>query len=394
MHENPLSRTIVFMKRTYLDYAAASPTGKAALRAYTKANLVYGNPSAPHQEGREAKAILEEARSTIARLAGMKVEQVYFTGSATEANNLALLGHGQKAPKGARFLYNAGAHASIKECMGMLERYGFPTAEIPLKDGALDLTSLRALITPETTMVSLEAISSETGVRFDTRKVRHVLDEVSVPGQKIWLHVDASQLPLTESFERTRLGADLITLDAQKVGAVRGIASLLAVSVVPLAPIVHGGGQERGLRSGTPSPALAAAFAAALEECAKEREKFVERSTRLRSLLVTEIETIEKLQVNEGKQQALNILNVSLIGRDTDYLCALLDEDGFAVSTRSACETDSEEGSRAVLALTGDETLARSTLRISFGNKTTEGDVQRFSKALETRVAFLDQHAL
>ena len=380
------------MKRVYLDIAAGAPVGKAALRAYTKALTAYGNPSSSHEEGREAKRLLEQARSIVARLAGMKAEQVYFTGSATEANNLALLGHAKAVGKGA-FLYNAGAHASIVECMQELSRSGFPTAEIPLKDGALDLEVLKTLITPETTMVSLEAASSETGVRFDTRKVRMVLDELRPVGtQKIWLHVDASQLPLQESFERTRLGADLLTLDAQKVGGMRGIGALLSTSLVPLAPIMHGGGQERGLRSGTPSPALATAFAVALEEAAKVRRAFAEKAKTqreiLKALLLKEIPTIS---IQEGKQQLPHLLNIALVGRDTDYLVALLDEAGFAVATRSSCETDSEDGSRAVLALSGDASLARSTLRISWGPDTTTGELQRFAHALIRSVLFLDQ---
>lgn len=381
------------MKRTYLDYAAGAPVTPAALRAYEKAVRAYGNPSAPHEEGREALRLLEEARASIARQAGMKAEQVYFTGSATEANNLAILGHAQKASKGARFLYLAGSHASTKECMEAVKAGGFFAEEIPLKEGDVDLGALKALVTKETTLVSIEAASSETGARFDTRAVRRVLDEAREAGPpKIWLHVDASQLPFLESFERTRLGADLLTLDAQKVGGMRGMGALLVASMVPLAPLTHGGGQERGLRSGTPAPALAAAFAAALAEAAKRREAFATCATAMRERLVAQIlKDIPDALAQEGRKQLSHILNITLPGRDTDYLVALLDEDGFAVSTRSSCETDSEEGSRAVLALSGDAELACSTLRISWGPMTKEGDLERFAKALCARVAFLDR---
>lgn len=378
------------MKRVYLDAAAAMPVSAAAKQAFERALKAYGNPSSAHQEGREASAILEEARKAIALEAGMKAEQVYFTGSATEANNLAITGFAKLAPKGSHFLYMQGAHASVVEPMRALAGWGYGVDEIPVAGGEVDCIKLKELLTPQTVLVSLEAASSETGVRFDTRKVRQLLDET---GRKIAMHVDASQLPCLESFDRTRLGADMITLDAQKVGGVRGIGALLVSASTSLSPVIVGGGQERGLRSGTPAPALAAAFAAALLEAKRTREDFSERSCKLRANLLARIAGIRDVRVHEGKKQLPHIVSISLAGRDTDYLVALLDEDGFAVSTRSSCETDSEEGSRAVFAHTKDAGLARATLRISWGPKVHAGDLERFAGALVRRVAFLDQHS-
>ncbi|HYD93384.1 MAG TPA: aminotransferase class V-fold PLP-dependent enzyme [Candidatus Paceibacterota bacterium] len=377
------------MGRSYLDHAASTPVLPAARRAFLRALRVPGNPSSPHTEGREAKELLEGARRAIAKLAGMKREQVVFTGSATEANNLAIAGH-VAASLRKHVLYMDGAHASIVETAQSLAGEA-----IPLKEGALDMVALRRMIRPDTTLVSVEAVSSETGLRVDTRAVREVLDEVhAAGGPRIYLHVDASQLPLIESFERTRLGADLITLDAQKVGGVRGIGTLLITPLVPLASVIQGGGQERGLRSGTPSPALAAAFAAALEQGAPRRSGFQKRAEKLRALVCEEIKKIPNCILNEGRDQAAHIINFSLIGRDTDYLATLLDADGIAVSTKSACETDAEAGSRAVFALTGDAVRTQSTIRVSFGPTTAEGEVRRFLKALQARVAFLDHASL
>lgn len=374
--------------RVYLDHAAAARVSAVALRAFTKALARYGNPSAPHQEGREARAILEEARIVLARHTGAKSEMVVFTGNATEANALAI--EGVARGKDAHLLYMEGAHASVANTMEALKKQGASVDMIPLKDGALDLETLRKLLRPETLLVSLEAISSETGLRADTRAVRHILDEVRA--KKVFLHVDASQVPLVEVVDRTRFGADLMTLDASKVGGVRGIGALIYSAGVPLNPIIQGGGQERGLRSGTETPALAASFAAALEEATLMRNSFSKKALSFRALLVREIkEKIPNVLINEGKENAPHILNLSLQGRDTDYLVALLDEAGFAVSTRSACETDSEEGSRAVFALTKDRERASSTLRISFGPATGEGEVKRFMNALATAVSFLDR---
>ena len=386
--------------RVYLDFAAAAPTTKNALRAFNRAIGVYGNPSAAHAEGRAARIILEEARATIAHMAGTKPEALIFTSGATEANAIVIRGHvrarllGGARPEDLHLLYVEGAHASVHETMRALALEGIAVDTVSLREGDIDVEMLATLIRPETTLISVEAIASETGARFDTRSVRRVLDDArSSHVHRIALHVDASQLPLVESFERTRLAADFLTLDAQKVGGVRGCGALIFAPNISLAPIIEGGGQERGLRSGTESPALAASFAAALLDAEKARAGFVARAKLARARLAHDISSaIAHTNVNEGKKNAPHILNVSFLGRDTDYLVALLDERGFSVSTRSACESDSVEGSRAVRALTGDIARATSTLRISWGPTTSTHPLQKFVDALQEAVSFIDQN--
>ncbi|MDB5265777.1 MAG: Cysteine desulfurase [Parcubacteria group bacterium] len=384
------------MKRTYLDWASAAPVSKTAQKAFERAMRADGNPSAPHAEGRAAKDILEAARTAIARMAEVKVDDVIFTSGATEANNLAIFGFIQatRAVDPSRMLhilYLPMAHASVIETVEMVGGYGVEIEAIRLVDGAIDLQALKKQIRPDTVLVAVDAICGETGTRFATRDVRRVLDEVR---KGIVLHVDASQLPLVESFELTRLGADLLTLDAQKVGGVRGIGALVRRHGVPLAPIMRGGGQEQGMRPGTELPAHAAAFAAALEEAKKNRDAFVQRAGEARTQLIKTISAaIPDVEINAGKQHAPHILNLSFPGRDTDYAVALLDKEGFAVSTKSACETDAE-GSRVVLALTNDEARAASTLRISWGPSTYEKDMKSFASVLVRTIRFLDAHRL
>lgn len=389
------------MMRIYLDYAAAAPVTRTAWSAFVRTSRAFGNPSAAHAHGRESKAQLSSARATIAHMAGAKPEALVFTSGATEANAIAIRGHvrallleGYKK-EDLHLLYVAGVHASVRGAMEALSLEGVATEAIPLHDGDIDFDALQRLIRPETTLVSVEVVSSETGARFDIRKVREVLDSARKGGKKIYLHADATQTPLIESFERTRFSCDLLSLDAQKVGGVRGIGCLVFTPLVPLAPVIEGGGQERGLRSGTESPALALSFAAALVEAAAVRGRFAKKAEDRRLWLKNEIlKNIPNTSVNEGKRNAPHILNVSFMGRDTDYLAALLDERGFSVSTRSACETDSTEGSRAVLALTGDAARASSTLRISWGSATPENDLKRFFKALKESVSFIDRNVL
>ncbi|HRH24397.1 MAG TPA: aminotransferase class V-fold PLP-dependent enzyme [Candidatus Paceibacterota bacterium] len=385
--------------RIYLDYAAAAPVSPGALKAYTKAVKAFGNPSAAHEEGRAGKAILEDARKRIAHLAGAKPDAIVFTAGATEANALAIQGHVKALQERGvplekiHLLYLPGAHASTDAAMTMLAKEGARVELLPIKDGDIDLTTLAGLLRPETALVSMEAVSSETGARFNTRGVRQVLDAHS--GAPVLLHVDATQLPFAESFERTRLAADLISLDAQKVGGVRGIGCLIVSPRTTLLPAIGGGGQERGLRSGTETPAAALAFAIALEEAAGAREAFTARALAARNACIATITSaLPDAVVNEGKENVAHILNFSFPGRDTDFLAALLDERGIAVSTRSACETDSVEGSRAVQALTGDSARATATLRISWGPVTKTDDLRRAMTALIEAVRFIDHTRL
>ena len=379
-------------KRVYLDYAAAAPVSKAAHMAFTRALTVWGNPASPHTEGRAAHTMLEDARTRIARLAEVKADAVLFTGNATEANALAIEGHIHAlAQKGASYtdmhvLYMAGSHSSVTHAVRRIEHLGVQAEVLPLTEGAPDLSALKALLRRTTVLVVVDAVCGETGTMYAVRDVRRVL---AAQKSAALLHVDGSQMPYSFPFELTRLGADTLALDAQKVGGVRGIGALIAPRKLSLAPLYEGGGQERGLRAGTPSHALAVAFATALEEAHAERSARRARFEAMRTHLIQKITVLPDVYTNEGAVHDPRIVNLSFVGRDTDYLVALLDEAGFAVSTRSACETDSD-GSRAVRALTGDDARARATLRISWGPETHVCDIERFARVLVSRVNFLD----
>ncbi|MFZ3043595.1 MAG: aminotransferase class V-fold PLP-dependent enzyme [Minisyncoccia bacterium] len=373
--------------RTYLDIAAG----------------VRGNPSSSHEEGRRAKRILEDARLIIARLVEVQPDDVVFTSGATEGNALAMLGHVRALRELAgpdavgrnnmHVLYLPSAHASIVENAKLLAHEGIAVETLPIKDYRVDTKALAKMLRPETVLVSMDAVCGETGVVWNTREVAEVLRKARADkaAGRILLHVDASQAPLTEKFSRAHFDADMLVLDASKVGTVRGIGTLIAHRTIPIISLYKGGGQERGLRPGSETPELAKSFAAALRAAALARESFRARAERARKGLVERItRDIPNILIQEGRAQVPNILNLSLPGRDTDYLVALLDEAGFALSTRSACETDSEEGSRAVLVLTGDPKLARATLRISWGRGIRPSGLMRFARALSRAVAFVD----
>jgi cysteine desulfurase len=387
--------------RTYLDYASG----------------VSGNPSSPHHEGRKAKKMLEDARSDIARLVEVKSDDVVFTSGATEANALAILGavRGRQQIENSKKIhafYLPSAHASIVENAKSLAREGVLVEALPVRDFRVDTEALESMLRDDTALITMEAVCGETGVVWNTREVAEVLKKFRTGAQKKEsarferpirqsffsapvLHVDASQAPLTQKLTRAHFAADMLTLDGSKVGDVRGIGVFIAHRTIPIVPLYKGGGQERALRPGSEAPELAQRFAASLGAAAFRRDAFRISALEIRKhLIATILEKIPSVLMNEGRAQAPNILNISLPGRDTDYLVALLDEAGFALSTRSACETDSLEGSRAVFALTRDRERALSTLRISWGPDAKSSEITKFVRELAQAVAFIDSQRL
>ena len=383
--------------RTYLDRAAGAS----------------GNPSSPHEEGRRAKKILEDARTNIAHLVEVQSDDIIFTSGATEANALAILGHVRalraNGKNNMHALYLPSSHASVVENMKLLAEEGVAIEALPIAHYRVDTETLEKMMRKETVLISMDAVCGETGVVWNTREVAEILrkshrgkvifslargtaatrEENDFPA--VLLHIDASQAPLTEKISRAHFGADMLTFDASKVSATRGIGALIAHRTISLLPLYGGGGQERGLRSGSEAFELARNFADDLRIALKNREAFRASAERERAQLIKFIvETIPNVYINEGRSQAPHILNISLPGRDTDYMVALLDEAGFAVSTRSACETDSEDGSRSVFALTGDRERAHATVRISWGPSVRPRELTRFKKALAAEVAFID----
>lgn len=391
--------------RAYLDYAASAPVHPAAREAFLQAMELTGNPSSVHAEGLAAKQALEKARAGIAALAGARSHRVTVTSGATEANALAMQGRVAALEKAGNarsiihMLYLPSAHASIRETIKALTSSGVVGEPMAMNGYGIDIPAFKKQLKPETVLVSLDAICGETGTRFNTRGVAQAITEMLATWKaqgiigNVRLHIDASQLPLEESFELTRLGADMLVLDAQKVGGVRGVGILITAYDGMVAPIIHGGGQERGLRSGTEPVALVVAFEAALRIAHTEREAFTIAAQHARTQLIQAIQDAHPwVRVIAGSKHAHHILCLALPGVDTEYLQQLLSARGFAVSTRSACALDTEQGSVAVLQYTGDLSLAKSTLRISWGAATPAEHVRSFTAALTESLAAMQHH--
>lgn len=391
----------MFKKRLYMDFASSAPLHPRVARAMRRALSVYGNPSAPHEEGREAKKLLEDARQRIARILSVKSESLIFTGSGTESNNLAIHGVVEALLKrGALYadmhiITAVFEHPSVLEPIRALEARGVAVTYLaPTSEGFITPAAVSAAIRPETVLVSVAAAQGELGVLQDIRGISRVLEafkkaraqkaEAFAPEAAFpILHTDASQ-SLFADFSPEKLQADMATYDAQKLMGPKGAGLLYKHSSVPLAPFVRGGSQERRARPGTENVLAAVGMAEAFEVAHEKRAGRAVRVRTVRDYLAALLaKEIPQAHINGSMEARLpNNLNISIPGVDGDYLAVLLDKEGIAVSPRSACIA-SGEVSPAVAALGADDASARGTIRFSFGPSVTMADARRAALTLK-----------
>ena len=394
-------------RRIYLDYASAPPILPQAVRAMREVEAFVGNPGAIHAEGVAAKSSLEDSRSRIAKLLGCKARELVFTSGLTEANNLAILGYAKKLERvrrslaGTHWIVSAIEHDSVLECFAEVERMGGVVSHVdPDERGIITPATIERALKPETVFVSVGWANNEIGVVQPLGKIARILRaHEKRHDTSLVLHTDAGQAPLYLPTVVHSLGVDLLALGGNKLYGPHGVGALYVSNRAELAPVVHGGAQERDLRAGTESVALAAGFVAAFEVVAKERELEGKRLQKLRDGLARElVARIPTLVVNGDLKLALpHMLNVSIPNINSEYITLALDHADIAVSTKSACREGEEKYSHVVLAL-GDaksavssmnlakEERASNTIRFSLGRDTCTGDIARVVEILSSLV--------
>lgn len=380
-------------RRVYLDYAGATPVLPSALRAVAQAAGLYGNPGAIHTDGVAAGEALAVARERLAHHLGCKAREIIFTANATEANNIALIGHIRhllcdgRIPESIHCITSTIEHPSVLVCFDELESLGCSVTRLaPDHRGMIVEPALRSALQKNTALVSIGWANSEIGViqpiHALTREIR-VHEKAHNTG--VVFHSDAGQAPLYLKTQIHGLGVDMLTLDSGKLYGPRGIGALYVSPRASLAQIIFGGGQERGLRPGTENVALAIGFADAYAHIAKERESEAARVRAMRDECVRLLESaIPNIVINTPLQHALpNIVNVSIPGEESgEYITLALDAAGFSVSTKSACREGEGSVSHVVSALCGDSWRTRNTVRISLGCYTRMCDIRHISAHL------------
>ena len=363
--------------RIYLDFAAATPMSAKVVNAYTKALTLYGNPSAPHAEGRAAREAIEVARAQIARTLRVKAEELIFTSGGTEANNLAILG----TVKG-HCVTTMLEHSSSKQAFKIREEQGSRVTYVkPDQKGLVSVEDVVHALRPQTVLVSLHHVQSECGV---VQRVAEIARAVKAVNPKIVVHVDAAQSPLWLEASPHALSADLVSYDAQKVGGPKGVGVLYRNFDIALKPIHGGGTQERSLRPGTENTAAIVAAGVAFSEMGKGKKERAEKVKKLRDLLWAEIQKLIPTAqlLGHATRRVPNNVFLAIPGVDGDYLSVLLDSRGVAATPRSACLGSGGALSETAYALTHDESLAASTVRFTLGPTTTKADVLRAARTL------------
>jgi len=369
----------------YLDHNATTPLDPRVLQAMLPyLSGPYGNPSSLHRYGRAARDGVERARAQVAALVGAQPQEVIWTSGGTEANNLALKGLCRGPVPSGQVLYGATEHPAVMEAAESLKAQGWAVQAIAMTaQGLVDWPAFTAQCALAPVRVaSLMRANNETGVVQNTARAAALVHQAGG-----WLHVDATQAAGKLPLSMSETGADLLTLSSHKLYGPKGIGALVVRAEVDLAPLLHGGAQERGLRGGTENLPAIVGFGAAAELAALE---LAERSVQVRALheqLEAGLKDIPSVTVfGLGAERLGNTTQFALAGWDGEALLMHLDRKGFAVSSGSACASGNGEPSHVLLAMGVDATTAKGAVRVSFGKDNTAADVTGFLAALASFV--------
>jgi cysteine desulfurase len=361
----------------YLDHAATTPMMDEVIAAMLPYQQQYfGNPSSVYAAGREAKKGLEEAREKVAAAIGAQPSEVVFTAGGTEADNLALKGAIAKAdPRRRHLIMSSIEHHAVLHSAEWLERQGCRVTFLPVDaDGLVNLDALRSSLSPETVLVSIMLANNEVGT---IQPLREIVDIVKGQSRAL-VHTDAVQGLGKLPVDVDALGVDMAAFAAHKLGGPKGVGALYLRRKTPIAPQLHGGGQERELRSGTPNVAGIVGFGVAAEISAAEVGDQGVRLADIRDRLQTAIlGTIPDVTVNAaGAPRVPGTLSVCIRGVEGESLLLMLDSKGVAASSGSACASGSLEPSHVLMAMGIAPELAHGSLRLSLGRGSLDLDVE------------------
>ena len=384
-------------KEIYLDNSATTRVSEEALNKYIEISReFYGNPSSLHALGFSAEKIISEARDTLLSTLSAKGSSLIFTASGSEANNLAIIGRAlskERYLKGAKIITSDGEHASVNEPLSRLEALGFKIVRIPTKGGVLDLERLSSELTTDTILVTIMMVNNETGALYDIASISRLIKS-KVPTAA--LHVDATQSYMKIPFTKSSIGADMITISSHKIEGPKGVGALVVdpriIKEKGLSPIIFGGGQEGGLRSGTENVPAIAAFAEAASIGKRTFQQRYEKYQLLYRSLVDRIEASEALSgisITKPHSHAPHILNITLPGIKSETMLHYLSSFGIYVSSGSACSSNDARVSSALTAYGRSAKEADSSIRISFSDKNELSDIDALISALESGIAKL-----
>jgi cysteine desulfurase len=350
----------------------------------------FGNPSSLHRKGIEAKRILEHSRATIAQALDVEPEEIFFTSGGTESNNLGLMGAclARRSPRGTIITTDL-EHPSVTKTVRNLKREGWQVEYLRATDGCLDLAQLTEALNPAVGLITVMSVQNELGYRFPLDQIAQMRTALA---PQALLHTDAVQsfgkLPLLPR----KSGIDLASISAHKIGGPKGIGALYVQREARLFTTAFGGGQEKGLRSGTEALPLIAGFGRAVAITLRERERVGRLALDLKTYLIGCLQTrFEQVIINSPENGSPYIVSFAIPGMDSGKALSLLSDEGIFVSTASACESNHltvppgtwRRKHPLALQLAGiPARIGKSVFRVSFFAGNTRSEVDRFVAAL------------
>lgn len=378
----------------YLDNSATTRCSEGAAAIVMKVMREdFGNPSSMHTKGVEAEHYIREAKDFFARNLKVDEKEIYFTSGGTESNNLALIGSAMANKRSGNHLITTSVeHASVDNPMKYLEEQGFEVTYLPVdQDGIVSLEALKEALRPETILVSVMYVNNEVGA---VQPVDEIAKLVKDYDSKIIFHVDAIQAYGKYRIWPQKEGIDLLSVSGHKIHGPKGTGILYVNSKLKIHPMILGGGQQKGMRSGTENVPGIAGLAEAAKECYENLDEKIDRLYALKERFVKQIEELDDVKVNgrTGRDSAPHIVSVSFRDVRSEVLLHALEEKGIYVSAGSACSSNKPAVSHTLKSMGVEKDLLGSTIRFSFCFETTEEETDYCVRELRELLPMLRRY--
>lgn len=371
------------MPEIYLDNSATTkPFPEVTEKVVKMLTNVYGNPSSLHRLGKESKDEVEKARQIISDSLEVAPDEIYFTSGGTESDNLAIKGACLANSKhGKHIVTTVAEHPAVTKTIRDLKKQGWTVTYISAHNGELDLVELENAIGENTVLVSAMLVNNEIGSIFPINKIKQIINQKNSPAL---LHCDAVQGYGKLNFTAEDLGADLISISAHKIHGPKGIGALYVKNGTKMFSSNLGGGQERGLRSGTENTPFIAAFGDAVRITFANMEKNTSHMKELRDYCIDRLaDQIPDVVIHSTKLGAPHIVNFSLPGLNNRYVVHVLDQKEIFISSAAACKSNHSRGPSMLESLGLSRELAESALRVSFSHMNSKKEVGALIEALQ-----------
>lgn len=380
--------------QAYLDNSATTRCSKRATDLMVKLLTEdYGNPSSMHMKGVEAEKYIKEAKEKIAKTLKIDEKEIVFTSGGTESNNMALIGTALANKRaGNHIITTSIEHASVSATMAYLEELGFKVTYLKVdSDGIISLDELQDAVTDETILVSLMMVNNEMGA---VEPIEEAVKIIKAKNPKTLVHVDAIQAYGKYRIYPKKIGVDLLSVSGHKIHAPKGTGFLFIRDKVKVKPLIYGGGQQKGMRSGTENVPGVAALAEAAVEIYEDFDAKIGHLYALKARFIEGLQGIEGVTVNgkTGRDSAPQIVSVSIEGVRSEVMLHTLEDRGIYVSAGSACSSNKPAVSATLSAIGLKKNLLDSTIRFSFCVNTTEEEIDYALSVMREVIPMLQKY--